>query len=464
MSDQPRTRAGRRWMFAALFVFIFFLLLWIGAAFLLNSAYAESLPFSLGLRSRLAANYSPDEFSGSQGVFRLSIFNEVFHDLGLSPEEAEERSEEIKIAMGSPVPTATARNFEGDDPFTATPTPQPTSTATTPLTETPSPTRTRRPMKTPKPTKEPKIDPSDTPAPVFTATKTPTTKCWVNPIVEILDPPDGAVYYASDDIPAQAFAYDPDNVSPADCVPNGVYPSDDGVGISKVEFKFYWVDGGDVLVHSQDQVSVKYCGFTGTSSCDTHPVNSPYWPDGFTPINDGLHRLKVKAKDDGGNYSDWVWVYFTINTGPAPTPTPTSTSTATSTPTATATATATATPTPTNTPVNVCSNISIDNFVPSGSNDATWDLVNSNGFSVTISHIEFWWPSGNGDLNIIEVNSSTIWSGGDDAPYADLSLSGLVPDGGPHVLRFNFDDSVGTSGYNLIATFDGVCNVSVSVP
>ena len=90
MSDQPGTRAGRRWMFAALFVFIFFLLLWIWAAFLLNTAYAESLPFSLGLRSRLAANYSPDEFRGSQGVFRLSIFNEVFHDLGLSPEEAEE--------------------------------------------------------------------------------------------------------------------------------------------------------------------------------------------------------------------------------------------------------------------------------------------------------------------------------------------------------------------------------------
>lgn len=108
MSEQRETKAGQRWMLAAFFLFLLLLLLWIAAAFLLNSASAGSLPFSVSLRSRLAANYSPDEFSGSQGVFRLSIFNEVFHDLGLSLEEAEERSKEIKVAMGSPVPTATA--------------------------------------------------------------------------------------------------------------------------------------------------------------------------------------------------------------------------------------------------------------------------------------------------------------------------------------------------------------------
>ena len=170
MSEQRETKSGQRWMLAAFFVFLLLLLLWIAAAFLLNSASAGSLPFSVSLRSRLAANYLPDEFSGSQGVFRLSIFNEVFHDLGLSPEEAEERSEEIKIAMGSPVPTATARNFEGDDPFTATPTPQPTSTATSTPTKTPLPTSTYKPTKTPKPTKEPKVDPSDTPLPASSAT------------------------------------------------------------------------------------------------------------------------------------------------------------------------------------------------------------------------------------------------------------------------------------------------------
>ncbi len=427
-------------MFAALFVFLFFLMLWIWAAFLLNSAYAESLPFSLGLRSRLAADYSPGEFSGSQGVFRLSIFNEVFHDLGLSPEEAEERSEEIKIAMGSPVPTATARNFEGDDPFTATPTPQPTSTATSTLTETPVPTSTYRPTKTPKPTKEPKIDPSDTPLPAFSATP---TKCWVNPVIEILDPPDGVTYNDGDDIPAQAFAYDPDNVDPDTCQQIGVYPSDDGVGIEKVEFMIYWVDGGDILVHSQDQLSVKYCGFTGTSSCNTHPVNSPYWPDGFTPINDGLHKLKVRAKDDGDNYSDWVWVYFTINTGPAPTPTPTNT--------------------PTETPTPDCSTITINGF-GTDEDRAYWTINNGSSTDITIDEIYLNWPLGDGELDYVKLGpldfEKVIWNeDGHESPDVNITSgwtgeSRVIPLSASMRLIFDFDlDPAADDEYTLSVGF-----------
>ena len=108
MTARQETRSSRRWIVVAFLVFLLCLVLWIAAAFILNIAFAESLPFSLNLRSRLAANYAPDEFVGSLGIFRLSIIDEVLLDRGLSPEEVEEQSEKIKIAMGSPVPTATA--------------------------------------------------------------------------------------------------------------------------------------------------------------------------------------------------------------------------------------------------------------------------------------------------------------------------------------------------------------------
>ena len=445
MSEQRETKAGKRWMLAAFFLFLLLLLLWIAAAFLLNSASAGSLPFSVSLRSRLAADYSPDEFSGSQGVFRLSIFNEVFHDLGLSPEEAEERSEEIKVAMGSPVPTATARNFEGDDPFTATPTPQPTSTVTSTPTETPLPTSTYKPTKTPKPTKEPKVDPSDTPLPAFSATP---TKCRVNPIVEILYPPDGAVYTAADDVPAQAFAYDPDNVDPDTCQPIGIYPGDDGVGIDKVEFKIYWVDGGDVLVHSQDQLSVKYCGFMGTPTCNTFPVSSSTWPGG-EPVSDGLHRLKARAKDDGGNYSDWVWVYFTINTGPAPTPTPTS-------------------PPPTATSTPDCSTITINGFGTDGDR-AEWTINNGSSTDITIDFIDFAWDEAYGKLDYVELDSEDIWNGAGLASSPVIITSGwtgesrVIPPG-PMQLIFDFDLSPAADDeYTLTISFaENSCTPSFS--
>ncbi|KPK90837.1 MAG: hypothetical protein AMJ88_15260, partial [Anaerolineae bacterium SM23_ 63] len=100
MTSRQETRSGRRWILVALLVFLLCLVLWIAAALILNIAFAESLPFSLNLRSRLAANYAPDDFVGSLGIFRLSIIDEVLLDRGLSPEEAEEQSEKIRIAMG----------------------------------------------------------------------------------------------------------------------------------------------------------------------------------------------------------------------------------------------------------------------------------------------------------------------------------------------------------------------------
>ena len=456
MSEPRETKAGQRWLLAAFFLFLLLLLLWIAAAFLLNSASAGSLPFSVSLRSRLAADYSPDEFSGSQGVFRLSIFNEVFHDMGLSPEEAEERSEEIKIAMGSPVPTATARNFEGDDPFTATPTPQPTSTVTWTPTETPIPTSTYKPTETPEPTKEPKVEPSFTPG--------PPTPCKVKPVVEIIQPPDGITYDVGDEIKGEAQAYDPDNVDPDTCLPIGG-PSDNGTGIIEVKFVILWVDGGDITVHMQDQFSVKYCAFMGSPICNTHSVSNPYWPDGLTPISDGLHKMKVKAKDDEGIWSDWEYVYFTINTGPTPTPT----NTPTHTPSPTSTPTPTHTPTPTPTPD--CSLITITDFGTMGDR-AYWTINNGSSTDITIDYIYFAWDEAYGKLDYVELDSEDIWNGTGLASSPEEIFSSdpywtgesrVIPPG-PMQIIFDFDLSPAAPiGYTLSVGFEeNICTPSVS--
>lgn len=146
---------GRGWLIRALGLFLGLWVLWVTAAYVLNVASAEGFPFSLQVGSRLNADYSA-EGGESVGAFRLSIVGEALHDEGLSPEQVGEQSEALKEALNSPVPTATARDFDGEDPFTPTPTftPVPTETSTPTLTYTP--TKTPLPTKTPttKPTKE----------------------------------------------------------------------------------------------------------------------------------------------------------------------------------------------------------------------------------------------------------------------------------------------------------------------
>jgi hypothetical protein len=154
---------GRRWFVGAIAVFSVLLVVWIAAALFLSSASAGSLPISLNLRSHLKADYGSDGGLGPLKVFRLSIINDRLLDGGLSAEEAEARSEAIESAFDLPVPTATALNFRGDAPYTATYTNTPTSTSTsTPLpTNTPTATSTN----TPRPTKTPTPVPTDTPEP-----------------------------------------------------------------------------------------------------------------------------------------------------------------------------------------------------------------------------------------------------------------------------------------------------------
>jgi outer membrane biosynthesis protein TonB len=151
---------------------LFLLMVWVFTAVLLNSASADSGPFSFAVKSKLAADYGGEKTDGFLGVINLTIFSDVMRDLGLSPEEADEHSDAMKVAMDDPVPTATARNFEGEEPWTPTKTATKVPTKTTTPTHTPTPTytptRTRVPSKTPTATKK-ATKPPNTPAATATA-------------------------------------------------------------------------------------------------------------------------------------------------------------------------------------------------------------------------------------------------------------------------------------------------------
>jgi hypothetical protein len=162
---------GRRWILSAFSLFIILLVVWISAALILNLVTAEKLPYDLGFRSRLGANYGPDNIRGSLGIFQLSIIGEALRDRGIDPGDAEDQEEDLKLAFNSPVPTATARGFHGEPPYTATPTQTLTPTETHTLTLTVTLTSTPRPTTTPTRTRTQKPKPTNTP----TITKTPTT-------------------------------------------------------------------------------------------------------------------------------------------------------------------------------------------------------------------------------------------------------------------------------------------------
>jgi hypothetical protein len=171
--------SGRRWLIAAVGLFLFLLVGWVLLALQLNSALAGPLPFGPGLMSKLSADYRADEGGRSVMLISLSIMNEALNDamqtFGLTEEEAVAAHESVELAMSQPVPTATAMDFEGAEPFTATPTvtntPLPTDTPT------PIPTNTRRPpTRTPVPTKTDTSVPGPTNTPSGpTATGAPPT-------------------------------------------------------------------------------------------------------------------------------------------------------------------------------------------------------------------------------------------------------------------------------------------------
>jgi hypothetical protein len=152
--------SGRRWLIAAVGLFAFLLVGWVLLALQLNSALAGPLPYGPGLMSRLRADYRADEGGRSVALISLSILEEAMQAMGLTEDEAVVVHESMERAMSQPVPTATAMDFEGAAPYTATPTitptplptdtPEPTATNTRrPPTRTPEPTETKKPTKTP---------------------------------------------------------------------------------------------------------------------------------------------------------------------------------------------------------------------------------------------------------------------------------------------------------------------------
>jgi hypothetical protein len=165
----PRRRG--RWWVGAFAIFLALLGIWAIAVWQLYPAGAGPLSLGLGLRSRLQADYGPDQPGRSVAVLRLSIVEDVLRDLGFSGEEAQAQREGVEVAMGGPVPTATARDFEGGAPFTATLVPTATPTETALPTATPVPTRTRRPTRTP--TAPPPTLPPTTPPPTLPPTTPP---------------------------------------------------------------------------------------------------------------------------------------------------------------------------------------------------------------------------------------------------------------------------------------------------
>jgi hypothetical protein len=152
--------SGRRWLIAAVGLFLFLLVGWVLLALQLNSALAGPLPFGPGLMSKLSADYRADEGGRSVALISLSILNDAMEALGLTEDEAAAAHESMELAMSQPVPTATAMDFDGAAPFTATPTitrtPRPTNTQSpTPTNTHRPPTRTPEPTETDKPTKTP---------------------------------------------------------------------------------------------------------------------------------------------------------------------------------------------------------------------------------------------------------------------------------------------------------------------
>ncbi len=125
----------------------------------------------------------------------------------MSSDEAASQSQEIQEQLQGPVPTATARDFQGAKPLTATPTETPIPTAT----PTPTATSTRTPRPTPTKTKTPKP----------TATSMPSTGD--------VDPPIVTSYSFTPTIGGCTASLD---------ISADIYDAPDSSGISRVEIKY----------------------------------------------------------------------------------------------------------------------------------------------------------------------------------------------------------------------------------
>jgi hypothetical protein len=179
----------RKWV-TWLGAFLALIALLAAAALVLMPASAGGFPFSWKIRSNLSADYRYGETTASLGAFRLSIISDMLRDMGMGEDEANQKENVMKLAMEESVPTATAFDYEGNPPLTATPTNTPTKTPTPTFTPTPTATNTRIPTKTPTKTKTPKPKPTNTPKPP-TATSGPVDNVKPTICCEDYDPEPG---------------------------------------------------------------------------------------------------------------------------------------------------------------------------------------------------------------------------------------------------------------------------------
>lgn len=179
----------RRRIWSIIGVLAAILVFWIAATLFLSPAYAGAIPFSMEVRTRLLADYNPDTGKSFFTALRLSILGDSLRDQGLSDGEAEQRKQALEASLDDPVPTATALDFEGSEPYTATP----TRTATPTDTPTVTPTNTPRPTNTPTRTKTPK--PTNTAAPVDSVN--PVIADPGSPAINTVSPCEVQVYLTS---------------------------------------------------------------------------------------------------------------------------------------------------------------------------------------------------------------------------------------------------------------------------
>ncbi len=286
MKPQP----GRRWLIGAVAVFLALLLLWVLAALQLTSAAAEPLALMYSLRSRLGADYGVDAAGRPMRSLRLSIVQEVMQDLGLRGPEAESQRRGLEASLGQPVPTATARDFEGGAPYTATPTFTPTPTNTPTVTTTPTPTRTPRPTKTPtqEPTETAKPKPpTDTPS-ALVDSKDPQICCM------IMIPPPSTISTCTIDVT------DMEVLDPA---------FSSGIDPNKVWAKYQGPHTPGLIYVNLAKLSGGFTAGPG-SDWDAHyggPVN-------LTNIHSGdTIDFYGKAGDNSGHWVIWGPVQYTIN-------------------------------------------------------------------------------------------------------------------------------------------------------
>lgn len=183
MDERGTTRKRR--LTTATVVILILLLLWVMAACVLSAAAADRTTVLLSLRSKLTADYSGDAGMRPLSPFRLSIITDAMRDRGMD-ESAEDHEQALKDMMDAPVPTATARDFEGEAPFTPTAKPPSITPSSTPgdrLSSSPTPSLM------PQPTSITQID--ETPASAATSAPSSTTAPSISPTPALTFTPTG---------------------------------------------------------------------------------------------------------------------------------------------------------------------------------------------------------------------------------------------------------------------------------